>query len=70
MGGCQGCHGQAQQGGTDFSFLLDNAGKPVVTPDIYQTYEEALKTAQTPPPHKKVSASNVKKVKAYVNTLN
>ena len=46
MGGCQGCHGQAQKGGTDFSFLLDSgAGKPVNLPDPYQTYQEALDTA-------------------------
>jgi hypothetical protein len=35
MGGCQGCHGVAQKTlGTDFSFLLDTVGKPVVSPDI------------------------------------
>jgi hypothetical protein len=35
MGGCQGCHGVAQQKlGGDFSFLMDNIGKPVDTPDI------------------------------------
>ncbi|MBL7700699.1 MAG: hypothetical protein JNM14_00495 [Ferruginibacter sp.] len=35
MGGCQGCHGVAQVAlGTDLSFLLDNVGKPVFTPDI------------------------------------
>ncbi len=34
MGGCQGCHGVAQKTlGTDFSFLLDNVGKPVLHPD-------------------------------------
>ncbi|MCP9765625.1 hypothetical protein [Lacihabitans soyangensis] len=34
MGGCQGCHGVAQTNlGTDFSFLLDNVGKPVPNPD-------------------------------------
>jgi len=34
MGGCQGCHGVAQVTlGTDFSFLLDNNGKPVLGPD-------------------------------------
>ncbi|MBF9221441.1 hypothetical protein [Hymenobacter ruricola] len=33
-GGCQGCHGVAQlKLGTDFSFLLDNVGKPVRFPD-------------------------------------
>ena len=26
MGGCQGCHANAQLGGTDFSFLLDGNG--------------------------------------------
>jgi len=35
MGGCQGCHGVAQRTlGTDFSFLLDTVGKPVISPDI------------------------------------
>ena len=35
QGGCQGCHGVAQITlGTDFSFLLDTVGKPVVSPDI------------------------------------
>jgi hypothetical protein len=35
MGGCQGCHGVAQLTlGTDFSFLLDNTGKPVYSPDL------------------------------------
>ena len=35
MGGCQGCHGVAQVTlGTDLSFLLDNVGKPVYSPDI------------------------------------
>lgn len=33
MGGCMGCHGVAQGKGTDFSFLLDNLGKPVKAPD-------------------------------------
>ncbi|SNR16044.1 hypothetical protein [Tenacibaculum jejuense] len=48
MGGCMGCHGQAQSTfGTDFSFLLDSgAGKPVVRPDPYQTFEEAITAAQ------------------------
>lgn len=46
MGGCQGCHGQAQIGGTDFSFLLDfGAGKPVPEPDLLLTVDEALKEA-------------------------
>lgn len=35
MGGCQGCHGVAQiQEGTDFSFLLDGVGKPILSPDL------------------------------------
>ncbi|MEM6684722.1 MAG: hypothetical protein AAF617_02910 [Bacteroidota bacterium] len=41
MGGCFGCHGLAQSNGTDFSFFLDNVGKPVAVPDPYQTFEEA-----------------------------
>ena len=45
MGGCQGCHGQAQVGGTDFSFLLDFAGKPVAEPDPLQSLEMALEAA-------------------------
>lgn len=37
MGGCQGCHGVAQKKlGGDFSFLLDNIGKPVKRPDLYE----------------------------------
>ena len=31
MGGCMGCHGNAQQGGADFSFIL--FGGPVKAPD-------------------------------------
>ena len=34
MGGCMGCHGATQLKGTDFSFLLDFAGKPVKDPDV------------------------------------
>jgi hypothetical protein len=35
MGGCQGCHGAGQvKQGTDFSFLMNEFGKPVDTPDI------------------------------------
>ena len=51
MGGCMGCHGQAQTTfGTDFSFLLDSgAGKPVIKPDPYQTYEEALAASKRVP---------------------
>lgn len=58
MGGCKGCHGQAELGGTDFSFLLDQgAGKPVIKPDPYQSYEEALEVAQ-----KVVSPATMKKI--------
>ena len=55
MGGCQGCHGVAQKTlGTDFSFLLDTVGKPVLSPDISNVnnapkllrYINALKVAQ------------------------
>jgi len=41
-GGCQGCHGVAQKGGTDFSFLLDNFEKPVQSPDVDQTMQNKL----------------------------
>lgn len=35
MGGCKGCHGVTQlTQGTDFSFLLDDVGKPVPGPDV------------------------------------
>ena len=69
MGGCQGCHGQAQLNfGTDFSFLLDQgAGKPVPEPDLYQTYEQALEAANK---HTKLSSKKVNKLKAYINKLN
>ncbi len=32
MGGCMGCHGNAQVAGTDFSFML--RGGPVIEPDV------------------------------------
>lgn len=32
MGGCMGCHGNAQVAGTDFSFIL--RGGPVIEPDV------------------------------------
>lgn len=32
MGGCMGCHGNAQVGGADFSFILE--GGPVAAPDV------------------------------------
>jgi hypothetical protein len=47
MGGCQGCHGEAQVGGTDFSFLLDFVGKPVPVPDSYFTCSQACVSACT-----------------------
>jgi hypothetical protein len=46
MGGCQGCHGVAQVTlGTDFSFLLDNVGKPVYSPDILNQRAAAVQQA-------------------------
>jgi len=47
MGGCQGCHGvnQIKQGG-DFSFLMNNFGKPVDTPDIGSHRNKFLLLAQ------------------------
>ena len=32
MGGCMGCHGNAQFAGDDFSFML--RGGPVIEPDV------------------------------------
>ncbi|MFA6082844.1 hypothetical protein [Mucilaginibacter sp.] len=55
MGGCQGCHGATQKtAGTDFSFLLDTVGKPILNPDIGNVnalpkltrYINAAKTAE------------------------
>ncbi|MHA4810978.1 hypothetical protein ACX0G9_22915 [Flavitalea flava] len=53
MGGCQGCHGVAQtKFGGDESFLMDNFGKPVDTPDVashrnkLQTYIKAIDAIQ------------------------
>ncbi len=44
MGGCQGCHGVAQQKlGTDFSFLLDSVGKPIFRPDLKGDQSAKLK---------------------------
>ncbi|AUC15094.1 hypothetical protein BTO06_08070 [Tenacibaculum sp. SZ-18] len=59
MGGCMGCHGQGQTTfGTDFSFLLDSgAGKPVIRPDPYLTFDQALIAAQS------------KKIKALIREL-
>jgi hypothetical protein len=52
MGGCMGCHGQAQVTfGTNFSFLLDSGhDKPVITPDLLQTYKNVLDSSKSPPP--------------------
>jgi hypothetical protein len=63
MGGCQGCHGQAQVNfGTDFSFLLDEGNnKPVIKPDLLQTYPEALKEANP--------GENMSKLKNFISTL-
>lgn len=44
MGGCQGCHGQAQLSGHDFSFILAaGAGKPFKEPDVLQSVEDVRK---------------------------
>lgn len=40
MGGCMGCHGNAQHGGSDFSFIL--AGGRDTTPDTAGTIEPVL----------------------------
>ncbi len=40
MGGCMGCHGNAQISGSDFSFLVSSPNFD--KPDLYQTYQEAL----------------------------
>jgi hypothetical protein len=40
MGGCMGCHGNAQHGGLDFSFIL--AGGRDTTPDTAGTVEPVL----------------------------
>lgn len=40
MGGCMGCHGNAQHGGADFSFIL--AGGRDTTPDTAGTVEPVL----------------------------
>ena len=68
MGGCQGCHGQAQlQFGTDFSFLLDSGvDKPVPNPDPYQTYEQALMAAN---PTVALSKEQVKQLRTYIHDL-
>lgn len=40
MGGCMGCHGRAQNLGSDFSFLVKS--KFFEEPDVLQTYQEAF----------------------------
>ncbi|HVI49032.1 MAG TPA: hypothetical protein VM802_29470 [Chitinophaga sp.] len=37
QGGCQGCHGVAQRGGSDFSFLMGIPDQPHKRPDISRT---------------------------------
>jgi hypothetical protein len=45
MGGCMGCHGQAQvKFGTDFSFIV-NAG-PDTVPDLLQSYQNVLDSSK------------------------
>ncbi|WP_262907789.1 hypothetical protein [Hymenobacter sp. 15J16-1T3B] len=63
VGGCQGCHGVAQLGGHDFSFLLDTVGKPVQAPDIDQTQRTKLlryvrATAKRPAPAGKAAGQH------------
>jgi hypothetical protein len=57
MGGCQGCHGVAQtQLGGDFSFLMDDVGKPVQTPDVGLTMgklQRLLKALEQSKPQQK-----------------
>ena len=61
MGGCKGCHGVAQTKlGTDFSFLLDQIGKPVEMPDVL--LQPNLLQAQAVLSGKKKS-----KLKAYID---
>lgn len=56
MGGCKGCHGVAQITlGTDFSFLLDQVGKPVREPDLLDTVPGVALTAR-----------QVSKLEAYI----
>ncbi|WP_367393017.1 hypothetical protein [Lewinella sp. LCG006] len=57
MGGCKGCHGVAQITlGTDFSFLLDQAGKPVKEPDLIDTV-----------PSLSLTAGEISKLQLYIN---
>ena len=42
MGGCMGCHGRAQRGGTDFSFTLN--GGPVAQPEFAVPAATAIQT--------------------------
>lgn len=56
MGGCKGCHGVAQITlGTDFSFLLDQIGKPVQEPDLIDTM-----------PNLTLTRGQVSKLEAYI----
>lgn len=49
MGGCMGCHGNAQQGGADFSFIL--LGGPVTSgPDTVTPPSGVASTGSLPPP--------------------
>ncbi len=57
MGGCKGCHGVAQiKSGTDFSFLLDQAGKPVKEPEVIDTI-----------PSLTLTAGEISKLQVYIN---
>jgi hypothetical protein len=46
MGGCMGCHGNAQNGGADFSFILDEG--PVGSPDVANGPYPAMPPPVTP----------------------
>lgn len=42
-GGCVGCHGVAQQKGSDFSFLNDTVGKPIGHSDTRSLNQAEIK---------------------------
>lgn len=61
MGGCQGCHGEANLNGNNYSFLL---GSAETDPDIQQTFKEAYDTGHSNFfPKKKKTSMNMEEVK-------
>lgn len=64
MGGCQGCHGvnQTAQGG-DFSFLMNQFGKPVDTPDIGSHQNKLLLLARNIEKSRQLQEDIIKKNK-------